>query len=204
MARSANIGSMYPLGESQRDQSFQEVDMRILHIGYRLPPEPGGKERYIERLAREQLIRGHEAFIARRRGEMPRGAETLPLTRTRISRAVSRKSDVIAFAMECSSTSLHKRDQHHPCARRPSRGARPGLRCATASASPLGPRPRALTMRHRRIMPWGFPSRRRFHRVRYAAEGGPTRDRDAGPADPHDAQRSGHRASGRVPRESSR
>ncbi|MFC4531694.1 glycosyltransferase family 4 protein [Sphaerisporangium dianthi] len=75
--------------------------MRILHIGYRLPPEPGGLERHIQRLVREQLLRGHEVVVAHRRGEAPSGARSLPLVPTRAGRAVARRSDVLAFGLEC-------------------------------------------------------------------------------------------------------
>ncbi|MGS2643741.1 glycosyltransferase [Streptosporangium sp. LJ11] len=75
--------------------------MRILRIGYRLPPEPGGKERHIERLSREQILRGHEVHVAHRWGRVPDGARTVTPAPTRISRALARKSDVLAFATEC-------------------------------------------------------------------------------------------------------
>ncbi|MEV4457622.1 glycosyltransferase family 4 protein [Microbispora sp. NPDC049633] len=75
--------------------------MRILHIGYRLPPEPGGKERHIECLTREELALGHEALIARRHGDVPPGAVEVALSRTLASRTVARRSDPVAFALEC-------------------------------------------------------------------------------------------------------
>ncbi|WP_055481113.1 glycosyltransferase family 4 protein [Sphaerimonospora mesophila] len=75
--------------------------MRILHIGYRLAPEPGGKERYIARLAREELRRGHEVLVARRRGAIPPGAAAVALRPTRVGRALAGRSDPVAFALEC-------------------------------------------------------------------------------------------------------
>ncbi|WP_182880720.1 glycosyltransferase family 4 protein [Microbispora sp. H10949] len=75
--------------------------MRILHIGYRLPPDPGGKERYIARLAREQVLRGHEVLVARRRGDVPPGVEAVTLTPTRLGRLAARRSGTVAFALEC-------------------------------------------------------------------------------------------------------
>lgn len=131
--------------------------MRILRVGYRLPPEPGGKERHIERLTQEQLRQGHQVVVARRRGEVPDGAETLPLRPTRASRLVSGKSDVIAFAMECARALpgarridlVHVHGDHR-------------------EALALGPAVRrfgvplvvtvhgALTTRHRHVMPWAL------------------------------------------------
>jgi glycosyltransferase involved in cell wall biosynthesis len=131
--------------------------MRILHIGYRLPPERGGKERYIERLTHEQLLRGHQVLIAHRRGEMPDGAKRLSLTPTRASHAISRKSDVTAFAVECA----------HALARA-GRIDVINVHGDHREALALGPVARrlgtplivtvhgALTSRHRLIMPWAF------------------------------------------------
>lgn len=42
--------------------------MRILRVGYRPPPDPGGKERPVERRTQEQLLRRHRMvndFIGR-------------------------------------------------------------------------------------------------------------------------------------------
>ncbi|GAA0374382.1 glycosyltransferase family 4 protein [Microbispora corallina] len=131
--------------------------MRVLHIGHRLPPEPGGKERYIERLVHEQLLRGHEVVIAHRHGEAPPGAESLPLARTAVTRALSLKTDEIAFAVECA-RALHGMrgiDVIH-------------LHGDHREALGLGPAARRLGIalvvhvhggmntRHRRIMPWAF------------------------------------------------
>ncbi|MGW4637528.1 glycosyltransferase family 4 protein [Sphaerisporangium sp. NPDC004334] len=75
--------------------------MRILQVGYRLPPEQGGLERHIARLSREQVARGHEVVVAHRHGRAPDGTRVLPLTSTRMSRLARRRSDVLAFALEC-------------------------------------------------------------------------------------------------------
>ncbi len=131
--------------------------MRILHIGYRLPPEPGGKERYIERLSHEQMLRGHEVVVAHRRGDIPYGAEALPLVRTGASRAVSRRSDVIAFAMECARALrgarridvVHAHGDHREALGLGSAARRAGIPLLVHVHG-------ALTVRHRRIMPWAF------------------------------------------------
>ncbi|WP_433240125.1 glycosyltransferase family 4 protein [Streptosporangium sp. CA-135522] len=131
--------------------------MRILRIGYRLPPEPGGKERHIERLTREQTVNGHQVIIAHRRGEAPRGVERLPLTPCFAGRLASRKSDVLAFAAECARA-----------LRRAQRIDLVHLHGDHREALVLGPAVRrlgvpfvvtvhgALTARHRRAMPWAF------------------------------------------------
>lgn len=74
--------------------------MRILRVSYRVPPEPGGKERHVDRLTREQLRRGHEVTVACRRGTPPPGASRLRLRPTVTSRALAAASDVLAFAAE--------------------------------------------------------------------------------------------------------
>ncbi|MEU6427948.1 glycosyltransferase family 4 protein [Microbispora sp. NPDC046973] len=128
-----------------------------MHIGHRLPPEPGGKELYIERLVREQVRRGHEVIVAHRRGEMLPGAEPLCLARTWPGRAAALKSDELAFATECAKALPRTRglDVIH-------------LHGDHREALALGPAARrlgiplvlhihgALPMRHRWIMPWAF------------------------------------------------
>ncbi|MCA2223139.1 glycosyltransferase family 4 protein [Nonomuraea aurantiaca] len=75
--------------------------MRIIRVSYRIPPEPGGKERHVECLTREQLKRGHEVVLAfRRGGVVPDGTTVLATTPTPVSRALAVKSDVLAFAAE--------------------------------------------------------------------------------------------------------
>lgn len=74
--------------------------MRILRVSYRMPPEPGGKERHVDRLTREQLRAGHDVMVACRRGTPPPGAYRLPLRRTALSRVLAARSDVLAFAAE--------------------------------------------------------------------------------------------------------
>ncbi|MFC0863438.1 glycosyltransferase family 4 protein [Sphaerimonospora cavernae] len=131
--------------------------MRILHIGHRLPPEPGGKERYIERLVHEQLLRGHEVVLAHRRGSAPHGTELLPLTRTAMSRAVSLKSDEIAFAMECAKALrrmrgieiIHAHGDHREALHLGPPARRLGVPLVVHVHG-------ALNIRHRRIMPWAF------------------------------------------------
>jgi glycosyltransferase involved in cell wall biosynthesis len=84
--------------------------VRIARISYRMPPEPGGKERHVECLTREQLRRGHEVVLAFRRGEtVPDGAMVLPIRPTGLSRALAVKSDVLAFAAE-TARALRKAD----------------------------------------------------------------------------------------------
>lgn len=131
--------------------------MRILHIAYRLPPEPGGMELHIERLIRAQLPRGHEVIVAHRRGELPRGTAPMPLTRTGASRAVSLKSDEIAFAMECAEALsrvaapdvIHLHGDHREALALGSAARRLGIPLMLHIHG-------ALTMRHRAIMPWAF------------------------------------------------
>lgn len=75
--------------------------MRIVRVSYRVPPEPGGKERHVECLTREQLRRGHEVTLAFRGGStVPNGAMVLPLRPTGLSCLLAVKSDVLAFAAE--------------------------------------------------------------------------------------------------------
>ncbi|WP_326823991.1 glycosyltransferase family 4 protein [Streptosporangium sp. NBC_01756] len=70
-------------------------------MSYRVPPEPGGKERHVECLTREQLRRGHEVTLAFRGGStVPNGAMVLPLRPTGLSCLLAVKSDVLAFAAE--------------------------------------------------------------------------------------------------------
>ncbi|MFC6086324.1 glycosyltransferase family 4 protein [Sphaerisporangium aureirubrum] len=79
--------------------------MRILRVSYRVPPEPGGKERHVECLTRQQVRRGHHVTLAFRRGlAVPDGAEVLPLRPTMLSPVLARKSDVLAFAAEVAGT----------------------------------------------------------------------------------------------------
>ncbi|GAA3088766.1 glycosyltransferase family 4 protein [Streptosporangium carneum] len=131
--------------------------MRILHIGYRLPPERGGKERYTARLAHEQLLHGHQVMIAHRHGRAPDGVETLPLTPTRVSQAISRKSDVTAFAMECAHALggagridvVNVQGDHREALALGPAARRLGIPLVLTVHG-------ALTSRHRPIMPWAF------------------------------------------------
>ncbi|MGH3389964.1 MAG: glycosyltransferase family 4 protein, partial [Actinomadura sp.] len=75
--------------------------VKILRVSYRVPPEPGGKERHVECLSREQARRGHEVTLAFRRGTtVPDGATVLQIRPTTLSRVLAAKSDVLAFAAE--------------------------------------------------------------------------------------------------------
>ncbi|MEU9830631.1 glycosyltransferase family 4 protein [Streptosporangium sp. NPDC048047] len=131
--------------------------MRVLHIGYRLPPMPGGKERYIEELVAEQLRRRHEVLVARRLGEVPPGAREFPLAPTPAARVVSRRSDVVAFAMECARALprargidvVHAHGDHREALGLGAAARRLGVPLVLHVHG-------ALTARHRRIMPLAF------------------------------------------------
>ncbi|MGW5264148.1 glycosyltransferase family 4 protein [Microbispora sp. NPDC004025] len=131
--------------------------MRILHIAYRLPPEPGGMELHIERQIRAQVLGGHEVVVAHRRGAPLRDTESLPLTRTAASWVVSRKSDQVAFAMECAAA-LHRMGRpeviHLHGDHREALALGPAAR---RLGIPLGLQIHgALATHHRWIMPWAF------------------------------------------------
>ncbi|MER5646569.1 glycosyltransferase family 4 protein [Streptosporangium sp. NPDC002524] len=131
--------------------------MRILRIGYRLPPEPGGKERHIERLSREQILRGHEVHVAHRLGETPEGARTVPLAPTRVSRALSWRSDVVAFGAECARALprvgrvdvVHLHGDHREALALGAAARRLGVPLVLTVHG-------ALTARHRAVMPRAF------------------------------------------------
>ncbi|MBO4273653.1 glycosyltransferase family 4 protein [Microbispora triticiradicis] len=131
--------------------------MRILHISYRMPPEPGGKERHTARVAHEQALRGHQVLVALRHGEVPPGVTAVTPERSRVTRAVARRSDPLAFAVDCARALprlgpldvVHLHGDHRealflgPVARR----LRVPLLVTVHGA---------LAMRHRAIMPWAF------------------------------------------------
>ncbi|WP_169982232.1 glycosyltransferase family 4 protein [Microbispora sp. H10836] len=131
--------------------------MRILHIGYRLAPEPGGKERYIARLAQEELRREHEVLVARRRGDVPPGVAPVALEPTVAGRALAGRSDPVAFALECARAlrrlgpldvvNLH--GDHREALFLGPAAARLGIPLLLTVHG-------ALAMRHRPIMPWAF------------------------------------------------
>jgi glycosyltransferase involved in cell wall biosynthesis len=131
--------------------------MKILRVGYRLPPERGGKERHIERLTREQLISGHQVVVALRQGQTPQGAETLGLTPTFVSRLASTKSDVIAFAFECARALpraqpidlIHLHGDHYEALALGPAAKRLGIPLVVTVHG-------ALAARHARIMSWAF------------------------------------------------
>ncbi|MET8144504.1 glycosyltransferase family 4 protein [Sphaerisporangium sp. NPDC005288] len=131
--------------------------MRIVHVGYRLPPEPGGLERHIERLAREQLARGHRVVVAHRRGRAPEGAQTLTLRRTRRSRLLARRSDVLAFGLECARALrdagevdvVHVHGDHRETLALGPAARRLGVPLVVTVHG-------AMTMRHLPIMPFAF------------------------------------------------
>ncbi|MFI2369189.1 glycosyltransferase family 4 protein [Streptomyces sp. NPDC018833] len=70
-------------------------------MSYRVPPQPGGLERHVECLTREQIARGHRVTMAFRHGTtVPTGAVKLPLRASALSRGLTRLSDRTAFAAE--------------------------------------------------------------------------------------------------------
>ncbi|MDQ1048323.1 glycosyltransferase involved in cell wall biosynthesis [Streptomyces sp. V4I2] len=75
--------------------------MRIVRVSYRVPPMPGGMERHVECLTREQVAHGHQVSMAFRHGSVvPRGATRLPLRAATLSRALAPASDRLAFGAE--------------------------------------------------------------------------------------------------------
>ncbi|MGW1494263.1 glycosyltransferase family 4 protein [Streptomyces sp. NPDC002402] len=77
-------------------------------MSYRVPPMPGGMERHVECLTREQVRRGHQVSMAFRHGtSVPAGVTQLSLHRTVLSRLLVPKSDRIAFAVEAAATVRH-------------------------------------------------------------------------------------------------
>ncbi|MFI5914801.1 glycosyltransferase family 4 protein [Dactylosporangium sp. NPDC051541] len=78
--------------------------MRIVRVSYRVPPMPGGLERHVEMLTREQLARGHQVTVGFRHGEPVAGAEVLALASTPRSRALAGRSAVLAFGAEVAHT----------------------------------------------------------------------------------------------------
>ncbi|MGW5667233.1 glycosyltransferase family 4 protein [Micromonospora sp. NPDC003776] len=68
-------------------------------MSYRVPPLPGGLERHVDCLTREQVARGHRVAVMFRHGTaVPPGAQRLPLARTALSRASSLASARLGFA----------------------------------------------------------------------------------------------------------
>ncbi|GAA3295645.1 glycosyltransferase family 4 protein [Dactylosporangium vinaceum] len=78
--------------------------MRIVRVSYRVPPLPGGLERHVDMLTREQLARGHRVTLGFRHGEPIPGADMLTLAVTPRSRALAGRSDVLAFGAEVAHT----------------------------------------------------------------------------------------------------
>ncbi|MGW0699856.1 glycosyltransferase family 4 protein [Streptomyces sp. NPDC002867] len=84
---------------------MEQIAMHILRLSYRVPPMPGGMERHVECLTREQLVCGHRVTLAFRHGTaVPDGAARLSLSRTAVSRLLAPRSDRAAFAAEASAT----------------------------------------------------------------------------------------------------
>jgi glycosyltransferase involved in cell wall biosynthesis len=70
-------------------------------VSYRVPPEPGGMERHVECLTREQVATGHQVILAFRHGaRVPHGAARMPLRLSAASRALALVSDRLAFAAQ--------------------------------------------------------------------------------------------------------
>jgi len=69
-------------------------------VSYRVPPEPGGKERHVGCLTAAQLHQGHDVTVAFRHGVQPAGTTELALPATAGSRLLSARSDVLAFAAQ--------------------------------------------------------------------------------------------------------
>jgi glycosyltransferase involved in cell wall biosynthesis len=79
--------------------------MHIVRLSYRVPPMPGGMERHVECLTREQVSRGHRVTMAFRHGTaVPTGAAQLSLHKTALSRVLAPGSDRTAFAAEAAAT----------------------------------------------------------------------------------------------------
>jgi len=77
---------------------MERIAMHILRLSYRVPPMPGGMERHVECLTREQLGRGHRVTLAFRYGTaVPDGAAHLSLSRTAPSRLLAVRSENAAF-----------------------------------------------------------------------------------------------------------
>ncbi|WP_214409207.1 glycosyltransferase family 4 protein [Sphaerisporangium fuscum] len=74
--------------------------MRILRVVYRLPPEPGGMERHVDRLTREQLGRGHDIVLAHRYGRAPDAARVLAPPPTLAGRLAALRSGTAALAVD--------------------------------------------------------------------------------------------------------
>ncbi|WBB61972.1 glycosyltransferase family 4 protein [Streptomyces sp. WMMC500] len=70
-------------------------------MSYRIPPEPGGMERHVERLTREQIAAGHQVSLAFRHGAcVPDGAARIQLRPSSTSRVLGTVSDRLATAAE--------------------------------------------------------------------------------------------------------
>ncbi|KAB1140770.1 glycosyltransferase family 4 protein [Streptomyces luteolifulvus] len=75
--------------------------MRIVRVSYRVPPLPGGMERHVECLTREQVAQGHEVTMAFRHGSVVQpGATRLPLRGGAVPRTLAHVSDRLAFAAQ--------------------------------------------------------------------------------------------------------
>lgn len=75
--------------------------MHIVRVSYRIPPMPGGMERHVECLTREQIRGGHRVTMSFRHGAtVPMGATRLPTRKTTGSRMLEPVSDRLAFTAE--------------------------------------------------------------------------------------------------------
>lgn len=79
--------------------------MHILRLSYRVPPMPGGLERHVECLTREQVGLGHRVTMVFRHGTaVPTGATRLSLRPAALSRVLAPVSDRAAFAANAAAT----------------------------------------------------------------------------------------------------
>lgn len=82
--------------------------MHILRLSYRVPPMPGGLERHVECLTREQVGLGHRITMVFRHGTaVPTGATQLSLRPAARSRVLAPLSDRAAFAAQAAATLRH-------------------------------------------------------------------------------------------------
>lgn len=75
--------------------------MQIVRVSYRVPPMPGGMERHVECLTREQVALGHRVTMVFRHGcTVPQGAVRLALPSGPLSRMLAPAVDRLTFAAE--------------------------------------------------------------------------------------------------------
>jgi glycosyltransferase involved in cell wall biosynthesis len=118
---------------------------------------PGGLERHVDMLTREQVARGHRVGLARRHGDPVPGADVVELAPTPRSRALAARSDLLAFGAEAAHA-----------LRRPEPADLVHLHGDYLDASQIGPACRrlgvplvltvhsALNLRHRGLARWAL------------------------------------------------